>query len=50
MNLKNKTKGRPWGKALRKKVKLVISKKIKSVFLKVNYNYKCGKLNSYLEE
>ena len=33
-----------------KKVKLVIFKKIKRVFLKVNYNYKCRKLNSYLEE
>jgi len=33
-----------------KKVKLVIFKKIKRVFLKVNYNYKCSKLNYYLEE
>jgi hypothetical protein len=32
------------------KVKLVIFKIIKRVFLKVNYNYKCRKLNSYLEE
>jgi hypothetical protein len=33
-----------------KKVKLVIFKIIKRVFLKVNYNYKCRTLNSYLEE